>query len=119
MKNEKMKSMDVLAIVCKFLLIVSVFAIPAVHAQDLNQPISAEDKATFDQMLTPVAKIYNFFKYTLSFVAGLAFFYGAGSIMFAGNDIRKKETGKVILASTLFGLAVIWASPYAIKMFTA
>ena len=42
---------------------VTVIAIQFVLAVDFNQPISTQDKATFDQILTPVMKIYNMAKY--------------------------------------------------------
>ena len=41
---------------------VAIFAMQFVMAVDFNQPISSEDKQTFDQILEPVMKIYNLAK---------------------------------------------------------
>ena len=91
-----------------------------VHAAaDLNTTISADDKAKFDQVLTPVTKIYNFIKYAASLVAAIALLFAGISYMFSGDDIKKRETSKHMAAYTLIGLAVIWAAPFVVNMLIA
>ena len=119
MKNLMVNGLDMITWLCKFLIVTMFATVPFVKAQDLNQPITDAQRQQFDQMLVPVANIYNFIKYTLSFIGAIALLWGAGNIMFSGNDIRKRETGKVIVASAIVGLAITWAAPYAVNMLTA
>src|SRR3989344_9275009 len=85
------------------------------HAQ-FDTPISAEDQENFDQILSPVTKIYNFIKYAASVVAGIALLFGGISYMFSGNDVAKREKSKHTIAYVLIGLCVIWGAPYGVSM---
>lgn len=84
-------------------------------ASELNTTISSDDKATFDQILTPVMKIYNFVKYSASAVAVVVMLFAGITYMISGNDIRKRETAKSMAAYVLIGLGVIWAAPFAVN----
>ena len=91
-----------------------------VHAQaDLDTTISAEDKAKFDEILTPVEKIYNFIKYAASLVAVIALLFAGISYMFSGNDIRKRDTAKNMATYVVIGLVVIWAAPFVVNLLIA
>ena len=92
----------------------------AVHAQaSLDTTISAEDKAKFDEILTPVEKIYNFIKYAASLVAVIALLFAGISYMFSGNDIRKRDTAKNMATYVVIGLVVIWAAPFVVNLLIA
>ena len=103
------------------LIIMSVLSVAAAaHAQaDLDAPISAEDKAKFDEILTPVTKIYNLIKYGASLVAVIALLFAGISYMFSGNDIRKRDTSKNMAAYVFIGLVVIWAAPFVVNLLIA
>lgn len=90
------------------------------HAQaSLGTTITPEDKAKFDEILTPVAKIYNFIKYAASLVAVIALLFAGISYMFSGNDIRKRDTAKNMATYVVIGLVVIWAAPFVVNMLIA
>lgn len=106
-------------LVCKFFLIAFLLTTPIVKAIDLNTSISDSDKQQFDQILSPVTKIYNFVKYGISLLAVIALMVTAGSYMFAGNDIKRREASKTRAGYILIGLALIWAAPYIVNLFTS
>lgn len=86
------------------------------HAASLDSEITAEDKAKFDEILTPVAKIYNFIKYTASLVAVIALLFAGISYMFSGDDIKKRDTSKNMATYVIIGLVVIWAAPFVVNL---
>lgn len=91
-------------------------AMPLVMAVDLNQQPSDADKATFDQILEPVMKIYNLIKYIASAIAGIALL-GAGLIyMTSGADPKKRDNAKSTAMYVIIGLVVIWAAPFMISL---
>ena len=91
------------------------FASHAVVAAELNTTISSEDKATFDQILVPVMKVYNFVKYVASVVAVIFMLFAGLSYMTSGSDIRKRDTAKNIATYVLIGLFIVWAAPMAVS----
>ena len=103
----------------KLLLITSLFAMPIVQAVDLNEPITPDEQAQFDQILVPVLKVYKFVKYSASVVAVIALLFAGISYMFSGNDMRKRDTSKNIAAYVLIGLTIIWAAPVVVDVMIA
>ena len=94
---------------------VTVIAVQFVLAVDFNQPISTQDKATFDQILTPVMKIYNMAKYISTAIAVVVLlFAGIGFITSAGNP-GKREQSKNIAMYVIIGLVIIWAAPLVVN----
>ena len=89
------------------------------HAQDLTAPISEEEKAQFDVILSPVMKIYNLVKYTASVIAVIALLFAGISYMMSGEDVRKRETSKSMATYTFIGLFIIWAAPYVVTLIIA
>ncbi|MBI4154799.1 hypothetical protein HY498_01795 [Candidatus Woesearchaeota archaeon] len=77
--------------------------------------ISAEDKATFDQILQPVLRIYDFVKYAATIIAALFLVFTAISYMTAGTDAKKRDNSKFMAGSVIFGLVIIWATPFLIN----
>ncbi len=82
----------------------------------LDTEITDEDKAKFDEILTPVMKIYNFIKYAVSVIAVIALLFAGISYMMSGNDVRKRDVAKNMAAYVLIGLVVIWAAPFVVNI---
>jgi|SRR3989344_7954713 len=97
-------------------LLFLVLAISSVLAAvDFNKPISDQDKATFDQMLTPVMKIYNLIKYVATAIAGLVFLFAGITYMLSGSNPKKRENAKGMAMYVIIGLIVIWAAPLIVQ----
>jgi len=84
-------------------------------AIDFNQTISAQDKATFDQMLNPVLKIYNFAKYTATVIAVVVLLFAGISYIMSAGDPAKREKAKSMAMYVIVGLVVIWAAPLIVN----
>lgn len=100
-------------------LFLVLLVIPLVLAEtaELDTTISDEDKAQFDEILTPIMKIYNMVKYFSSVIAGIVLLWAGISYMTSGNDPRKRDTSKNIAAYVVIGLIVIWAAPFVVNLF--
>lgn len=99
------------------LIIVALIVAPTIaQAVELNTTISDTDKAAFDNILTPVMKIYNFIKYSASVIAVIALLFAGISYMTSGDDPRKRDTSKNIAAYVLIGLVIIWAAPFVVNV---
>ena len=83
-----------------------------VHAIDFDQPV---DTATFDQMLEPVMKIYNFIKYAASAIAAIVLLLAGVAYMTSGGNIGKREIAKNMATFVVVGLIVIWATPFVVN----
>ena len=88
---------------------------PLISAIDYNQEISNEDKETFDDILSPVMKIYNFIKYSATVLAILFLVFVGVTFITSGNDRRKRESAKTMATYIVIGLIVIWISPLAVS----
>ena len=91
------------------------FASPLVMASGLNDGISSQDKATFDKMLEPVVRIYDFVKYSATIISVLILLFAGVTYMFAGDNPSKKEQAKNMITYVLIGLVVIWAAPMLVN----
>lgn len=85
-------------------------------AVDFNQPPTAQDQATFDQILSPVMRIYNLVKYFASAIAGIALLIAGVSYMTSGSDPRKRDNAKSMGMYVIIGLVVIWAAPMIVSL---
>ena len=93
------------------------FILPAmVMAVDLNQSISPQDKATFDQILAPVMKVYNLVKYIASAIAAIALLIAGITYMVSGNDPRSRDNAKNMAMYIIIGLIVILAAPMIVNL---
>ena len=86
-----------------------------VMAVEFNQTLSASDKATFDQMLSPVMKIYNLVKYSATVLAVLVLLFAGVMYITAGSDPGKREKAKNMAMYVIIGLVVIWAAPLIVN----
>jgi len=105
---------EFLALTCLLLLFVVVptFAM----AVDFNQSISSQDKATFDQILTPVMTIYNLVKYISSAIGGVVLLFAGINYMMSGADPKKRDDSKNMAMYVVIGLIVIWAAPMIVGL---
>jgi len=93
------------------LILLVLLAMPIVLAVDFDEDISDEDKATFDNILAPVMKIYNFVKYTASVLAVLFLLFAGITFIMSGSDQAKREQAKSMATYIVVGLIVIWVAP--------
>lgn len=95
--------------------IVFTFLIQFVSAVDFDSEISDEDKESFDEILEPVMKIYNFVKYTATVIAVLVLLFAGITYITAGSDPGKREKAKNMATYVIVGLIVIWAAPLIVN----
>ena len=93
------------------LMLLLFLSLPAVFAVDFDQDLSDDDKATFDNILEPVMKIYNFVKYTATVLAVLFLIFAGVTFIMSGNDQAKREQAKMMATYIVIGLIVIWVAP--------
>ena len=98
---------------------VLMFPLLQVQAAPLDTAITPKEKAQFDEILTPVMKIYNLIKYTASVIAVIALLFAGISYMMSGNDVRKRDTSKHMATYVVIGLFIIWAAPYVVNLLIA
>jgi NADH:ubiquinone oxidoreductase subunit 6 (subunit J) len=113
----KQKTLQTTNLLAKFLILIILISTQGVRA-DLDDTVSQADKEKFDQMLTPLYKIYHFMIQFISVAAVMALV--AAGIIFAlsGNDVGRRENAKMWMASIAFGLIIIWGAPYAVDILT-
>ncbi len=87
-----------------------------VLAVDFSQGPSSEDKATFDQILKPVMKIYNLVKYVASAIAAVVLLFAGVTYMVSGSDPKKRDNAKSMAMYVVIGLVVIWAAPMVVQL---
>ena len=90
-------------------------ASPIVMASSFDEGISSQDKATFDKMLEPVMRIYDFVKYSATIISVLILLFAGITYMLAGDNPSKKEQAKSMITYVLIGLVVIWAAPMLVN----
>ena len=82
---------------------------------DFDQPISAEDQATFDQILEPVMKIYNLVKYSATVLAVIVLLFAGVNYLTSGGNPAKREQAKGMITYVIIGLIVIWIAPLVVN----
>lgn len=88
---------------------------PYVSAVDFDEELSAEDKQTFDGILEPVMKIYNFIKYSATVLAVLFLVFAGVIFVTSGNDQAKREQAKSMTLYVIIGLIIIWVAPLIVQ----
>ncbi|MFA5856897.1 MAG: pilin [Candidatus Pacearchaeota archaeon] len=96
-----------------FFVIVMTFQL--VMAVDFNQDPSNEDKATFDQILSPVMKIYNLVKYGATVLAVVVLLFAGITFIASAGNASKREQAKNMAMYVIIGLIVIWAAPLVVN----
>jgi len=97
------------------LFFVEMILIQIVSAVEFNQTISDEDKATFDQILDPIMKIYNLVKYSATVLAVVILLFAGVSYMTSGDNPAKREQAKNMVTYVVIGLIVIWVAPLLVN----
>jgi len=97
------------------LFFASLLALQLVLALDFNQTISSQDKATFDQILSPVMKVYNLVKYVATALAVVVLLFAGITYIISGDDPGKREKAKNMAMYVIIGLIVIWAAPLVVN----
>ena len=82
---------------------------------DLNTTLTPQEKATFDQILKPVMKIYNMVKYIATAIAALILLLAGINYMVSGSDPKKRDNAKAMTMYVVIGLLVIWAAPLVVS----
>ena len=100
------------------LFFLALLTMQMVAAADFNQTITPEDKATFDQILQPVLKVYNLVKYVATVIAVLVLLFAGITYMTSGSDPGKREKAKNMAMYVIIGLFVIWAAPLVVNFIT-
>lgn len=86
---------------------------------ELENTLSEEDKSTFDSILMPVTKIYNFVKYAATTIAVLYLIFVGIVFITAGTDQQKRENAKVQANYIVLGLIIIWIAPLVVQYLTS
>jgi len=103
----------------KYTLLLVLFLVLAttfVSAMDLDTDISDEDKEQFDEILSPVMKIYNFVKYVASAIAVIMLLFAGITYMSSGQDVKKRENAKHMTGYVIIGLVIVWAAPFVVNL---
>jgi len=100
------------------ILLVLLLAMPVVLAADFNSAVSTQDQQTFDQILEPVMKVYNFVKYAATVVAVLFLVFAGITFITSGSDQAKRESAKTMATYIVIGLIIIWVAPLIVSYLT-
>jgi uncharacterized membrane protein len=84
-------------------------------AVDFGGDITAQDQETFDQILEPVMKIYNFIKYAATALAVVFLVFAGVSFIMSGSDQAKREQAKAMATYIIVGLIIIWVAPLVVQ----
>ena len=118
MKKQKNNAARALAKALPFFLCIFLFTVTKAMAIDFSNEISAEDKATFDQILEPVMKVYDLVKYTATAIAVIVLLFAGISYMVSGYDPKKRDESKHMAGYVVIGLCIIWAAPLVVNFVT-
>ncbi len=96
------------------MLVISSMVTPSVYAVTFDQP-SSSDIRTFEDILEPLMKLYNFVKYAAT-VLGVLFLVFAGvSFIMSSDDPKKRELTKSTASYIFVGMVVVWAAPMMVE----
>jgi cation transport ATPase len=95
-------------------LFLLLFSLPLALAIDFNQDISPEDKATFDNILMPLMKVYNFIKYSAIVLAVIFLVFAGVTFIMSGSVQAKREQAKMMATYIVIGLIIIWIAPLVV-----
>jgi len=91
---------------------------PMIVVAEFGGDISEEDQETFDQILEPVMKIYNFVKYAATVLAVLFLLFAGVLFITSANDQAKREQAKSMAMYIVIGLVIIWVAPLVVGFLT-
>lgn len=89
---------------------------PAVFAAlDFDGELTAEEEDTFDAILAPVMKVYQFIKYAATIIGVLMLVFAGISFATSGGDTAQKERAKDTAMGVVIGLILIWVAPLIVE----
>jgi hypothetical protein len=97
------------------ILLLLVLSLPVALAYDFGGNISQEDQETFDHILEPVMKIYDFVKYAATALPVVFLGFAGVSFIMSGNDEAKRQSAKMTATYIIVGLIVIWVAPLIVQ----
>jgi len=100
------------ALICLLLALVLLSAFAS--AITFTEPTS-EDKATFDKILEPVMKVYNFIKYAASVIGVIMLVVAGISFMTAGTNQMQRDNAKGTATYVVIGLIIVWVAPMIVN----
>ena len=100
------------------LICMLIMVLPLGLAVNFSSEPSSADKATFDQILEPIMKIYNFVKYAATALAVLFLIFAGATFIMSGNDQAKREQAKMMAMYIVIGLVIIWVAPLMVSFLT-
>lgn len=89
------------------------------RAQSASPPNETIDTSTFDQVIEPVWRVYNFVRYIATAIASIFLVFAGITYMTSGADMMKRENAKHMIAYVVLGLIVVWAAPFVVQIFAA
>ncbi len=116
-KNNKINFRSIVNCLLVVFIMLLPFGIRSVYADVNVSGPSSSDISTFNSILEPVMKVYNFVKYAASFLA-LLFLVFAAIQMFMNNNPMEKEVAKTRMMYIVIGMIVIWVAPIAVNYLT-
>ncbi len=93
--------------------------ITSASAASATPPSDSGDTGTFDKILEPVWKVYNFVKYIATAIAALFLVFAGIMYMTSGNDPTQRDNAKHTIGYVVLGLVIIWAAPFAVQLFAS
>jgi len=95
--------------------LLALLVLPMISAVSFDDDISDEDRATFDEILQPVMKIYNLIKYVATVVAVIVILFAGITYITSGSNAGKREQAKNMIMYVVIGLIVIWGAPLIVN----
>ena len=80
---------------------------------------TADQVASFNQVLQPVWMIYNLVKYIATAIALVVLLFAGIKYMMSGSNAADRDNAKNMVAYVIIGLLVIWVAPYVVQLFTS
>ena len=98
------------------LLLLAAMIAPSVFAAiNFDQPITPAEEQQFDQMLSPLMKIYNFIKYAATVIGVLMLVFAGITYITSGGDQGKNQMAKNMAMGVVIGLILIWIAPLVVR----
>ncbi len=99
-----------------FAILLLLLVLPMVAAEiNFDEELDAEDEEQFDEILSPIMKIYNFIKYGATVFGVMMLVFAGITFLTSGGEQGKKEKAKNMGVGVVVGLIVIWVAPLVVN----
>jgi len=75
--------------------------------------------ASIADITNPLTRIYDLIKGIISVVAIIAITVSGAHFMFAGDDIKARESAKSMITYCIIGLVIVWVAPLLVGYLTS